>query len=199
MHSHSASYPPSAKVPSTRPNPRLSRAETFSMTTALGRNSRMILAMWKNKPDRSPSSPRASPHPTLAMLRSWQGKPPAITSTLWRFLPPPYRTSVTFLFACGKFVLKMRRQSAFFSTCQTVVNPARSKPRSIPPIPAKELPRVSVEVVFPVVTWETPSTHVYQVGYRPLSCRRNSCTAQVGFRAPSQCLDRWLAPIRPTA
>nr|WP_309110285.1 hypothetical protein [Saccharothrix sp.] len=48
------------------------------MTTRRGRSAAMASAMWNHSPDRVP---RRRPAPAPARLRSWQGGPPASTST----------------------------------------------------------------------------------------------------------------------
>lgn len=69
------------------------------------------------------------------------GNPPAIRSTLGKFLAPTSRTSVN-RGTPGHCLARTSRQNSSISTCQAHLHPARSRPRSIPPIPANNDPNV---------------------------------------------------------
>src|SRR6185312_13351825 len=150
--SHSASYPISERSPSTTSSPRPRSAATFSTKTYRGRKSLIILWNSFQRPLRLP----VIPSPLPATLMSWQGNPPATTSTRERVELLPLLTSVTLLSARGKFLASTLRQYGSISTCHLVSNPARSNPRSMPPIPAKRLPMVGLIQVVRVLE----ETHV---------------------------------------
>src|SRR5205809_2916360 len=57
-----------------------------------------------------------------------------------RSLMSPYRVTSGQCF-CKTFV-----QNESFSTCHSHMNPARSRPRSIPPIPEKSEPKVRLDI-----------------------------------------------------
>lgn len=138
MQSHSRSYPPSASSPSTVPRPRDRRPVTFSTRTHRGSRSRMIRSISDQRPDRVPS---AIPVPRPARDTSWHGKPPAMRSTGRSSVAPTRRTS-TCRGTSGQCFSRTRLANGSHSTCQAQVIPARSSPRSSPPIPANSDPKV---------------------------------------------------------
>ena len=75
---HSASYPASARLPSTASIPRIVSAPTFSAMTYLGRIPRITLSISNQRPLRLPLIPAPLP----AVLISWQGNPPVIIHSL---------------------------------------------------------------------------------------------------------------------
>lgn len=138
MFLHSASYPRSAKSPRTRPNHApgcplgpARRFATFSTMRKRGRSSPTNRAISDQRPERLPASP--SPFP--ATLRSWQGKPPEITSTGPTSSPRNVVTSSK-QGTSGQCFASTRRQNGSISQNATVSNPpVRSSPRLKPPIP----------------------------------------------------------------
>ena len=91
------------------------------------------------RPERSPASPARFP----AMLRSWQGEPPAITSTGGRLAPSSFVISPTWSIA-GKcfFVTSMGNDS--ISLAHTGRIPFWTAASGNPPIPSNRLPSRSV-------------------------------------------------------
>ena len=136
---HSASNPIAQRSPMTLPNPRSSSPGTFSTMTIFGRISHMIRLNSRHNPERSPSIPIRLP----ATETSWQGKPPQITSHCQSV---PSRGGKVHTSSCrrtfGQCFSRTRLAYSSFSTCQTHRIPARSKPRSNPPIPEKSEPNV---------------------------------------------------------
>jgi len=135
---HSASYPRLARVPRTLSSPRIRNAATFSTTTTRGPSSRTILAKSNHSPLRCPSSPSAFP----ATLTSWHGKPPQMTSTRSVSGCGHVRTS-SHRRTSGQCLARTRFAYSSISTCHRHCIPARSNPRSNPPIPANNEPNVS--------------------------------------------------------
>src|SRR3990167_4336394 len=72
---------------------------------------------------------------------SWQGKPPERMSGRSGDSSRKVRTSV-YRLTFGQCFSKTFRQYGSHSTCHSVLNPARSKPRSKPPMPANNEPCV---------------------------------------------------------
>ena len=130
--SHSEAYPHSARLQSTSDSPREVSAGTFSATTILGKAKPMSRCISHQRPERSP----ANPAPFPAMLISWQGNPPQMTSA------PLISSALTVLtssnlFESGQCFASTWRQKSSCSTCQQVRSPgtAASRPSSRPPIP----------------------------------------------------------------
>lgn len=140
IQSHSAEYPSAARSASTTASPRARRAATFSMRIAFGLISPMIRAYSFQRPDRAPPMPSRLP----ALEMSWQGNPPQMTSTASRSSPPTFLTSSKRL-TPGQCFARTSRHHSLTSTCQLTKNPARSSPRSRPPIPEKREPTVDME------------------------------------------------------
>jgi hypothetical protein len=91
------------------------------------------------RPLREPSIPARFP----AWLRSWQGNPPQMRSTGSSsdpliFVMSPCR------FTSGQCFASTRCANGSISTCQRQTIPARSSPRSRPPIPANREPKVTI-------------------------------------------------------
>lgn len=152
---HSASYPRRERSPTTRPIPETSSPETFSTMTNLGRSSPTNRDISRHKPDCGPSIPALAPD----SLTSWQGNPPTMTSThgnqsrrphstqresslLTRTMPAQHSLTSSYRFTAGQCFASTERQKGSISTCQRTSKPARSKPKSNPPIPANKLPTV---------------------------------------------------------
>ena len=137
MQCHSASNPSEAKSPRTVPNPRPSRAVTFSTMTSRGRISPIRRANSLHSPLRDP----ARPFPAPARLTSWQGNPPMIASGSIPSRRNRSAVSVRTSSYCatpGKRADRVARASLSISQKATVSNPpARSRPRSNAPHPEK--------------------------------------------------------------
>jgi len=114
-----------------------SRPGTFSNRSQRGRSSSASRMMCRKSPERAPPKPARRP----ATEKSWQGLPPA------RIPRPGTKpaamswspvTSVTSLNRAvrGKWRRSTPRHSGSISTAATTLTPARSRARSIPPIPA---------------------------------------------------------------
>ena len=80
---------------------------------------------------------------------SWHGNPPQITSGRSKPSPVKVRTSSHFG-TVGQCFVSTRRQYSSISTCHTHFIPARSNPRSKPPIPENNEPKVSGIYVSPM-------------------------------------------------
>ncbi len=92
------------------------------------------------RPERSPSSPAPFPAP----LTSWHGKPPQSRSTRGRVAVLPTVRTSSCLSAFGQCLASTARQNGSISTWnRTGPRPARSRPRSRPPIPENSEPIVS--------------------------------------------------------
>jgi hypothetical protein len=179
---HSASNPPSAKSRRTRSNPRSNKPVVFSTTTKRGRRSQMILNISHHKLERSPSIPIRLP----AALTSWHGNPPLMTSTrsslcIGRSLSKwsPHSRMSPNRSASGKCLARTRLQYSSISTCQMVFIPARSKPKSKPPIPANKLPCVNCVTCSPHC--RVASTHT--LAHR-MACKTS--TSRSPYRKQSQ-------------
>ena len=136
-HCHSASYPRAESAPRTSPIPRRASEGEFSRTMNRGRRSRTDRAT-----SRHPASPESIPRRGPAREMSWQGNPAAMRST--RSTPGSGNSLASrYRLASGKCASRVCRQSGSRSTCQRHSSPARTKPRSKPPIPAKSDPNVS--------------------------------------------------------
>ena len=135
---HSASNPISQRSPRTRPKASASesRAATFSSRTRRGRSSRMIRAN-SGHSHRSSLVPLRSP----AELNGWHGKPPQMRSTAVSLSAPTLRTS-SCLGTSGQWFARTLRHHGSISTCQAQRIPARSRPRSMPPMPENSDPNV---------------------------------------------------------
>lgn len=136
---HSALYPLEAKSRRTVSNPRISKPEEFSTRTIEGLISQMILKYSPHNPLRSPCNPRLVPMGET----SWQGNPPAMTSTAVRLYAPTVRTSAN-LGTLGQCLVRTLLAYSSISTCHAHFIPARSSPKSIPPIPENKLPKVTL-------------------------------------------------------
>lgn len=141
---HSTQYPRVVRDPTTSDPPMATMFGTFSNIAIRGRSSLMIRHISHHKPDRVSSLiiPRCLP----AVLISWHGNPPHITSTGCKLCAPTSRTSLCIV-ALGQCLANMVWQNGFCSTCQTVVaSPnARSKPSSNPPMPANKEPILIID------------------------------------------------------
>lgn len=139
------SAPASARESSTAAKSQpleLERApRTFSQTAHRGssppvssRSSRMMRTASPNSPEREPASPARLP----AVDRSWHGEPKTTTSgrtpsaSNWRAVTS--RTS-SYSGTPGQCRARTRRACGSISHSPTVVAPAASNPRSIPPAP----------------------------------------------------------------
>ncbi len=149
--SHSASYPMLARSQRTRSNPAVSKPGTFSMSATLGRNSQMTRKYSVHNPLRSPARPARFP----ARLTSWQGNPPAITSMGARLCFPTVRTSVN-LGTEGQCFVRTLLAYSSISTCHAQRIPARSSPKSKPPIPENKLPNVTSLLIGGDTTYDAP-------------------------------------------
>lgn len=138
---HSASNPRSERSPRIHPNASasLSSPRTFS-TRMLGQvpplasRTASTAAMNQGHPQRSSPTPSPSPE----WLNGWQGNPPAtsrIRRTGWL---AHHRGKVRTSSCCatsGQRRRSTRRRNGSFSTCARQLSPARSSPRSRPPMP----------------------------------------------------------------
>lgn len=138
-HCHAASYPLSAKSPRTRSSPRIVTSATFSTIVNRGRKTRMTRCI-------STQSPLPSSLPTIPALKpsdemSTHGNPPQIKST--RKSPSACGNSLMSLNRgmSGQCFASTDRANGSISTCQRHAMPARSSPRSNPPMPANRLPK----------------------------------------------------------
>jgi len=138
MQSHSASYPISARSPSTRPNPRARCPATFSRSAHRGRRTRMASDM-KGQRCRGSRSPSRRP----AWENGWQGYPPQMRSTRGTSAQSMVVTSPR-LGTCGQCLARIRQQYGSSSDCHTTRIPARSSPMSRPPIPENMEPTVMI-------------------------------------------------------
>jgi hypothetical protein len=142
MQSHSASNPHAARSASIPPKSRPDAAErnpgTFSTKTHVGLT-RRTTRMNSGQSQRSSASPSLRP----ATLTGWQGNPPQRRSTGASSSPVSVVMS-PYLGTSGQCFVKTRRHHSSISTCQRTSIPARSSPRSIPPIPENREPTVSV-------------------------------------------------------
>lgn len=140
MLSHSASYPRAARSPSTspiaRPRLALSRPGTFSSSAYRGRNSRRHRAN-SGQSQRSSWTPLRRP----ATETGGHGNPPQMRSG--------HSTSLQSIFVMsprlgmpGQCLARTRLQYGSISDCHMTFIPARSSPRSSPPIPEKREPTV---------------------------------------------------------
>ncbi len=125
---------------------------TFSPSTQVGRSSSTILK-YSGQRLRSSSVPRRFP----ARLYGWQGNPPQIRSTGWRFWAPHSRTSRN-RSTLGQCLSSTLLQNSSISICHSHFIPARSRPRSKPPIPANRLPKVSGLLTTPAPRSSTSGT-----------------------------------------
>jgi len=134
---HSASYPARAMSVIARPSPPgTANPGTSSTSTNLGRRCRHNR---QNAGQRSRSS--SCPLRFPATLHGWHGTPPQMRSTGSR----PASTEVlmsSWRRMLGQCFASTFRQNGSRSTCHATRIPARSRPRSSPPIPAKQLPTV---------------------------------------------------------
>jgi hypothetical protein len=119
----------------TSPNPAVRSPGTFSTTTTRGRRTRTARANSNQSPERVPT---ATPARRPAWETSWQGKPPASTSTDSRCRSTS-RTSGTTR-RSGACRSMTARQCRSDSHAQTVRKPARSSPRSSPRQPENSDP-----------------------------------------------------------
>lgn len=136
MQCHSALYPIVARSARTVPNPRPSKAVTFSTITSRGPISPIRRANSLHSPLRDP----ARPFPKPARLTSWQGNPPMIASgsipSRCNRSAVSVRTS-SYWGTPGKRAESVARASLSISHNATVSNPPdRSSPRSNAPQPA---------------------------------------------------------------
>ena len=131
IHPARARYPSRARSPRTSARPSSSRPDTFSMTTQRGRNSPTTDAM-------SGQSHRGSSWAIWrpAWLTGWHGKPPQTRSGTGR---PPHHPAQVRTSSClgtsGQCFASTFRHHGSISICPTTVIPARSRPRSSPPMP----------------------------------------------------------------
>lgn len=142
---HSASYPLSAKAQRTSrihsPFPPLRSLATFSSKTHLGRRTRTIRTASQNKPLRLPRIPAPLPAHEI----SWHGNPPHTTSGRSMSAGGNRRTS-PYCGTSGHKTRRLRLQNPLISTLHIVRKcPVRSRPSSIPPIPANRLPTVILD------------------------------------------------------
>jgi hypothetical protein len=114
-----------------RPPSRLSMKGTFSRRTHGTFRVSSIRNTSRTRPEFGPFNPRVLPH----WLRSWQGKP-ATKSSVPRGNAPTARTSFIRR-APGKCFARTRRADPSISHIASTLWPARRKPSSRPPIPAK--------------------------------------------------------------
>jgi hypothetical protein len=134
---HSASYPHEARFPRTLSSPRTRSAATFSTSTNRGCSSQMIRKYSDQRPERAPVIPSCLP----ALEMSWQGNPPQMRSTSERLCRPTSRTSRN-RGTSGQCLARTLVAYSLISTCHEHFIPARSSPKSIPPIPANREPNV---------------------------------------------------------
>src|SRR5579885_140645 len=126
-----------------------------------------------------------------------QGKPPATTSTFHSSTGSGgnVRTS-SHRRTCGQCLASVRRRNSSSATCHEQVRPARSNPRSRPPMPAKRLPNVTIvhdnlkpllELYAPQGTRSTPKSERNDPpGPKP----RSFCLTLSGF-SPPQAAGPW--------
>jgi len=135
MQSHCALYPSEARSARTCPNPRERWPATFSNNANRGlttrRHSANIGQRW-----RSSFCPRRTP----ARLNGWQGYPPQTRSTVGTVRQSMSLMSPRFGVA-GQCFLSTREPYGLISDCHRQVMPARSSPRSRPPMPEKSDPK----------------------------------------------------------
>jgi len=136
----SASYPASARSPSTRwrPPPFQRSAATFSTTTSAGRSTRTPATMSVHSPLRAPFSIPAR-RPAAEM--SWQGNPAVSTSTGSTVAQSMARTSPRFC-TPGIRAARIRVTCGSGSAHQAIRPPpsVASTPRSSPPAPVHTEP-----------------------------------------------------------
>ncbi|PPK61889.1 hypothetical protein CLV40_13838 [Actinokineospora auranticolor] len=135
----SASYPASARSPSTRwsPPPAQRSAATFSTRTSVGRSRRTAAMMWVQSPLRAPFSMPAR-FPAAEM--SWQGNPAVSTSTGSTTDQSTERTSPRFG-TSGIRAARIRVTCGSGSATQASRPPSTaSTPRSRPPAPVHNDP-----------------------------------------------------------
>lgn len=137
MPSAAVRYPRSCRLRRTAHSHLAFPDATFSTIATVGRNAATARQYSHQRPERAPSRPAPLP----ALLTSWQGKPPARTSTGGRTRGVTARTSAMLLSTWGQCFASTARQKAFCSTCQIVrPRPDRSSPSSRPPMPEKRDP-----------------------------------------------------------
>jgi hypothetical protein len=97
-------------------------------------------------------SPLRLARPEDAEENGWQGKPPQMTSTGRRLPLPAVRMSPC-RWTWGQCLARRARAQGSISTCQAIWKPARSKPRSKPPMPEKREPTESTGRVYTRWNW----------------------------------------------
>ena len=138
MTCHSASNPTLAKSASTSLNPIDKCPRTFSISAYRGRKLQMASNIFGHKCRGSVLPPRLP-----AVLNGWQGYPPQITSGRSTFvqsicfMSPKFGTS-------GQCFFNTLQANGSISDCQITFMPARSNPKSKPPMPLNNEPTVNV-------------------------------------------------------
>jgi len=174
MQFHSASYPISAKSPSTFPNqdPRspASRFGTFSTITYLGRISLTSRTISLHSPLRSPLMPDWAP----ATDKSWQGNPPVITSTDPLNCSPSNSFTSSYIGTSGQCFLSTFCGNGSISQKATVSKPpVRSRPRLKPPMPENKSKTFNFRSFVPVsscIIISQSYNKLIALGIAPLCC-----------------------------